>query len=106
MRKQEILQSVERERLNGSKEPSTQLSITRARVEQISTQRSQMFNSVERYITVRLQKILREKIESEIKILLNLVSEQDRARATAKKTVYTLNKAFFEQCPLDFSSFE
>ncbi len=66
--------------------------------------RSQMLATVERYITVKMRQALREKLEQEKDSLLEVIAQYDKAKATAKKAVQILNKAFFEQRPLDTSS--
>jgi hypothetical protein len=72
-------------------------------VEAVVAQRASMLNSVERYITVRFRQVLREKLEQEKNILLDIVSAQGKVRAAAKKVSHILHRGFFEQRPLDIS---
>jgi hypothetical protein len=102
----EIPQSLERSRSRSARERASEPTVTSAQVDQVVTQRLTMFGTVERYITVRLRQQLKEKIEFERKALLDIVSRQDAVQRAAKKAIHILNRAFFEQRPLDTSLLE
>ena len=106
MKSNEILRSIEHSTVGSAGHQASSDVLAPAQVEAVFTRRVGMLGSVERYITVKLRQVLREKIEFEKKLLLDIVAAQDRTQAVAKKAVHVLSKAFFERQPLDNSLFE
>ncbi len=106
MPNQELLRTIEHGQTRSSRLTGPEHIITPIHVQEVVARRKLLFGTVERYISTRLQQMLREKIASEEKALLAIVAAQQQALVAAKKTAQILNRAFFELRPLDVSLFE
>lgn len=106
MRENEKLQSAEILRRNGPENGRGETSLTAADVEKVFRERTEMFVSIERYVKVSLREALREKIEKEKKLLLELLEGQKRAAEMRERTLQMLNPAYFTQKSLNISMFD
>lgn len=72
----------------------------------ICASRGETFVQIERWLKVKTRERLREKLERERKILMELYQRDRKAKAVAQQTTHVLNRAYFRQKSLDISIFE
>ncbi len=91
----------------GAKTPMTTAErLTVADAERMETNRYEMLEVVEGYLSEPFKKSVREKIRREKERLLAFVSYEKQVQDAAKRIVRVLNPAYFVHKPLDKTMFE
>lgn len=75
-------------------------------IEKVCSERRKTLAGIERWLRVKTRERVREKLEKEKKLLMELYQRDRKARAVAQEKVYILNRAYFQQKSLDINIFE